>query len=120
MLALTAALTALLLTPVRADFSIFIGTKVDSTEGGNVPGQLMHLYNNPPSCSDDAINYYINPNNDATQSGWACDGCDIDEKVPDMKMKRIELPHDVEFSKDVGRLSRLSPSVHPIVLRPRY
>ncbi|KAM5350391.1 hypothetical protein ACJ41O_006896 [Fusarium nematophilum] len=99
-----AILGALLAAPALADFSVFCGFESDWTGFDQMDAMELMLFNNPPSCNDrdGTMGYIRNPNNDATQSGFSCDGCKTGQKGTDWDVTRFELPHSLEYTEDTG------------------
>lgn len=76
----------------------------------------LKFYNNAPDCADslEGINYAQNPQNDATISGWACDGCDGAEPfMPNWDIERLELPHDNDWAANGSPSSPVSTCPPP-------
>lgn len=92
--------TALVLTasrPALADFKVYVGEEYSFTEGGGVVVLGLNLFNNPPDCDDEAVQYTQSINNDASEGGFACDGCEQSEDPEGWDIERFELPHDQEW-----------------------
>ena len=59
-----------------ADFVIYYGGSNSVSEGGSSTYTEIKMFNGEPSCDDvNNAQPLENPRNDASSSGWACDGC---------------------------------------------
>lgn len=84
-----------LISFVSADFLIYLGGSNGITGPGADSGtDEVTFFNTPPSC-DDAYNAVPLENgndgtNDASDGGWACDGCSDAVAIKDLVITRFE------------------------------
>lgn len=90
----TGILAALFTLPVAfADFRIYIGQDNDIIAPGSTGSySALYLLNAEPDCDDfnNSIEL-VNDGNDASDHGWACDGCDASQATGDWDITRLEI-----------------------------
>ena len=90
----TIAATLLAVHPAAADFSIFASSENQFPDPALTVTSTF--FNNPPSCDDvvHSIGVTSGYENDASNGGFACDGCDISKAIPDWDITRFEINDD--------------------------
>ncbi|KAJ3535513.1 hypothetical protein NM208_g7100 [Fusarium decemcellulare] len=86
-----------------ADFLIFCGAENQAPDPAS--NSLVLFFNNPPDCDDavnHAIQWNIDPFNDASNGGIACDGCDGGKAPQDWDVTRFEVFDDNGNTFDNG------------------
>ncbi|XXH00798.1 hypothetical protein Hte_007149 [Hypoxylon texense] len=91
---LTALLGLALLSPVLADFTIYVGKNNDITDVGvTFSSSEMQVHDRAPlGCSDvgHSVSISASTNNDASKGRWACDGCGA-QAPRDWNITRFEM-----------------------------
>lgn len=90
---------------VSADFKVFCGRDQNGLDG--IAASECMFFNNPPDCSnvDNSVPFYIRPDNDASFSGVACDGCSADTAIADWDLTRLEINEPDYFDNGADHFS---------------